>query len=669
MFNLRIFLIAVVIAVIVGVGASIGFVTASIDSIANINTEIKPDASSQFFDASGNLIATSNSAENRLPIKINKVPKNLEDAFIAVEDVRFYDHMGVDPRGILRAVVSNLMQQGVSEGGSTITQQLAKNAFLTQDRNLKRKVQEAVIAVKLEQQYSKKEILEMYLNQIYFGQGAYGVEAASLLYFGKNVQNLTLAQAAMLAGIPKSPNYYSPLNNLKAAKERQEVVLDQMYKYKFITMDQMISAKSEKIVITSAGRDKSSSEASYFIDYVSQFVADKLGADALYKGGLKIYTTLDLNTQVAAEHAAKTLPTYGKDEKGIVQPQIAIVAIDPKNGHIKAMVGGRGNDQFNRAALAERQPGSAFKPFVYLAAIESGLTPATIIEDKPITFGGNWSPNNYSRRFYGKVSLRTALTNSYNIPAVLLADQVGINKVIYYAQQMGISTLVNSGSMNDSNLAVSLGGLTRGVIPLEMANAFAVLANSGVYNPPVAITKIVDRNGKVLYTDKSQSHQVVSAKSSYVLVDMMKDVISHGTGAGANIGRPAAGKTGTTDTYNDAWFVGFTPDLSAAVWIGRDEGGSLNGMTGGDLPATIWRDFMVAALKNVPIKDFVKPAGVVIPPEPVITNEPAAKPADDNTPTDKKSNGKSTDSKAPAKSETKPAAKPDSKVPEGVPKL
>ena len=668
---MRTFIITLLIVIIVGIGAGIGFLTASIDSITNVNTEINPDASSQFFDVNGHLITTTVSAENRIPVKINKIPHSLEQAFLAAEDIRFYEHSGIDPRGIVRAIYSNILSKGVAEGGSTITQQLAKNAFLSQDRNLKRKVQEAILAFKLEQQYSKKEILEMYLNQIYFGQGSYGVEAASLQYFGKHVQDLTLAQSAMLAGIPKSPNYYSPMNNFKASKERQELVLDQMFKYHFITQEEMRKAKAEKIVITSAER-KNSSDASYFIDYVSQLVAEKFGADALYKQGLKIYTTLDINMQVAAEAAAKDLPTFSTGANGVKQPQIAIVAIEPKTGYIKAMVGGRGNDQFNRAVLATRQPGSAFKPFVYLAAIESGMNAATLIEDKPVTFAGNWSPSNYSRQNYGWVSLRTALTHSYNIPAVLLADKVSPSKILYYAQQMGISTLVSSGAMSDNNLAMSLGGLTKGVIPLEMANAYAVLANQGVYNHPVAITKIVDRTGKVIYNNKPESHKVVSENSSYILVDMMKSVITSGTGYGANIGRPAAGKTGTTDTYNDAWFVGFTPDISAAVWIGQDEGGSVN-MTGADLPATIWRNFMSAAHRNIEVHDFTKPPGVFIPSEPVIQKNEKTdskksdtdSKKDNSSKTDKKANSKQTPNNPATTPETPANSKPKELKPAG----
>ena len=535
-----------------------------------------------------------------------------------MEDVRFYDHSGIDLRGIARAFISNIFGADL-QGGSSITQQLAKNAFLTQDRTIIRKVKEAFIAIQLEQKYTKQEILEMYLNEIYFGQGAYGVESAALTYFGKHAEDLSLAECAMLAGLPKSPNYYSPLSNPKAGVERQHVVLDQMLKYGYISEAQAKEAKTQKLVYATSVNKKNSLK--YFIDYCTQQVVEKYGYDAVYKQGLKIYTTIDTKMQKAANDSLDNLPNYYTDENKRVQPQVAIVAVDPQTGYIKAMVGGRGTDQFNRAVLAERQPGSAFKPFVYLAAVDNGISPATVIDDKELDFAKDWNPQNYDRAWHGKMSMRTALINSYNIPAILIAQKVGPSTVIDYAKKMGITSLVTSGSANDNNLAIALGGLTRGVTPLEMSSAFAVLANNGSYNKPIAITKIVDRTGKVLYESKVSPEQVVNPKSVYLLVDMMREVMTRGTGTGAAIGRPAAGKTGTTSDYKDAWFVGFTPDLSTCVWIGDDNGEPLNRMTGGNEPAYIWRDFMAAALANVPASDFVKPAGVVIPAEPQIIKE------------------------------------------------
>ena len=602
--------LAIIVLGIITIGAGLGFLTATVQTAPGLKGEIRPAASSQIYDVHGKLITNIHSVENRVLVPIHKIPKDLQNAFIAAEDVRFYQHVGIDPRGILRAIWSNITNREVSEGGSTITQQLAKNALLTQERTLKRKIQEAVLALQIERQYSKTEILEMYLNQIYFGQGAYGVQAAAQVYFGKNVEQLNLAECAMLAGIPKSPNYYSPTNNLKIAKDRQAVVLDQMVKYSYLDAATAAQIKNEKLTLVKNTGKSGSSVASYFIDYVTQQLVAKYGADAVYKEGLQIYTTLDLDMQNAAERAMDNLPTYKTDSNGIKQPQGALVAIDPHTGYIKAMVGGRGNDQFNRAVLAERQPGSAFKPFVYLAAIENGMTAASVVDDSPISFG-SWSPRNYDGKFHGNMTLRNALEDSINVIAVKLANQTGSDKPLYYAQQMGISTLVLQGNVNDRNLASALGGLTRGVTPLEIASAYGVLANQGVRAEPIAIIKVVDRNGKVLVQNTSHSKAVVNERSAFILTDMMRGVMINGTGTGANIGRPAAGKTGTTSDYKDAWFVGFTPDLAAAVWMGNDSGGNLDGITGGDLPATIWRSFMSSALSKTPAHDFIVPSGIV----------------------------------------------------------
>ncbi len=608
----KIALIIVIILAVMITGVGLGFLTATLNTKPGLAADITPPASSQIYDINGNLITNIHAVENRVPVKLDKIPKNLKDAFIAVEDARFYQHSGIDPRGILRAVWSNITNRGVSEGGSTITQQLAKNAYLSQEQTLKRKIQEAFLALQLEKQYTKQEILELYLNQIYFGQGAYGVQAASQLYFGKNVEDLSLSECAMLAGIPKSPNYYSPLNNFKASTERQSTVLDQMVKYEYIDEATARKARAAEIKLAKHTAEKKSTSASYFVDYVTQALIEKYGADAVYKNGLKIYTTLDLDMQHIAERTiAEQLPKYQTDENGIVQPQGALVAIEPHTGYIKAMVGGRGDDQFNRATMAIRQPGSAFKPFVFLAAIESNLSPSTVIDDSPITFG-TWSPVNYNGKFNGKVTLRATAERSLNVPTVKIAQQIGTDKPLYYAQEMGISTLVLDGPQNDRNLSMALGGLTRGVTPLELAAAYGVFANNGVYATPTAIIKVVDRNGKILEQNTVQEKTVISEKSAYILTDMLHGVITRGTGTGANIGRDAAGKTGTTSDYVDAWFVGYTPDLVTSVWMGNDSNGTLDGITGADTPATIWRVFMKQALAGTPAKSFIKPDGLVI---------------------------------------------------------
>ncbi|MDR3348253.1 MAG: PBP1A family penicillin-binding protein [Acidaminococcales bacterium] len=656
---LRLFAVVFVIGFVIICGTIIGFVTASVKNLPEQLGSLEPAAASQFFDNRGSLIATTKSEENRIPVKLSQIPKDVQDAFIAVEDIRFYQHAGIDLRAILRAAWSNITNTQIAEGGSTITQQLAKNTVLTQEQTLNRKIQEVVVALKIEEKYTKSEILEMYLNQIYFGQGAYGVQSASMVYFGKDVGKLSLAQAAMLAGIPKSPNYFSPLANFDAAKERQHIVLDQMAKYKFITPEEAKAAREEKIDVTSH-RKAASNKLDYYIDYVTQILIDKFGADAVYKEGLKVYTSIDMAVQRAAENAMRDVPVYETDANGLEQPQGALIALDPRDGQIKAMIGGRGTDQFNRAVLAVRQPGSAFKPFVYLAAIDSGLTSATIMDDKDLKLPGGWSPRNYDWTFHGKISMRTALVNSYNIPAVFLAQQVTPERVLSFAQKMGISTLVLSGNVNDINLAMALGGLTRGVTPLEMASAFGVFAQNGLYTEPVAVMKVVDRNNKTIFMARTNSRQVVPVNSAYIVNNMMQDVISRGTGYAANIGRPAAGKTGTTSEYKDAWFVGFTPDLSAAVWIGIDSGGDLRGMTGGDLPARLWGKFMAEALKDTPAQNFKRPPGVIIPPEPVIKKDT------DPVEKDKKQPGASPPIKRPPPA-AKNADKNDSKKPAETP--
>ena len=599
-------------------GASVLYGFSSLFAPPNMDETLIPDAASQFYDINGNVIYTTLSEERRVPVSIDKIPKHVQQAFIAIEDNRFYEHSGIDYRGTARALVSTLSGREV-QGGSTITQQLAKNAFLTQERSIIRKIKEAFIAKELEHKYTKDEILTMYLNQIYFGQGAYGIESASLYYFGKHVQNLDSAEAATLAAIPKSPNYYNPFENPKESKNRQELVIDQMVKYGFISADSAAKAKAKKMVYSTSHKQQNNPRG-YFFDMISQKVIAEVGADALYKGGLKIYTTLDMDMQLAAEKAMRHLPNYYTDGKKLTQPQMALAAVDPKTGYVKAMIGGRGQDKFNRATLAVRQPGSAFKPFVYLTAMQNGFTPASIIEDKEEEFAKGWKPQNSDMQWHGKVSLRTALKRSLNVPTIKLAREVGVDKIVANVEKMGITTLVDSGAYSDVNLAMALGGLSKGVNPLEMASAYGVLATNGLYNKPIALLKIVDRDGKVLYQAKPQSKRVVDAASAYLTTNMLEDVLVSGTGGGMGIGRPAAGKTGTTDTYIDAWFVGYTPDLSTAVWVGDDNNKPMQRMYGSGAPLSIWHEFMINALASTPRTGFSNP-GVAVPAEPEIKQE------------------------------------------------
>lgn len=601
----------IALCLVVFAGLGFGYIFAAYQSLPAVGNNMRPAVSSQVFDSHGRLITTLHSDQNRLPIDINKVPQNLQNAFIAAEDNRFYEHIGIDPIGIFRAIFANLTNRGIAQGGSTITQQLAKNAFLSQEQTLKRKIQEAMLALEIEHKYSKKEILEMYMNQIYFGQGAYGIQTAAKTYFNKDVNELTLTQCAMLAGLPKSPNYYSPFNNLNEAKKRKNVVLDQMVKYGYVSAAEAEDAKNQDLGLSKSHQSKEADEYASFIDYVSQQVAKKYGDDALYKEGLKIYTTMDVDKQHAAVRAMRNLPNNYTDENGLTQPQAAIVSIDPKTGHILAMVGGRGQDSFNRASMAVRQPGSAFKPFVYLTALQHDMTPDTTMDDKPVTYGG-WSPKNAGGSYSGTMTLSDALAHSVNTIAVQLADQVGTKNIIANAKKMGITTL----DAKDDNLAMALGGLTKGVTPLEMVSAYGTFANKGVHVKPTAIVKILDRNGNVLEDSSTLEKEetktrVMSEREAYEMTTMLEGVIDHGTGTAAAIGRPAAGKTGTTDDNKDAWFVGYTPDIVTAVWIGDDTGShSLGEVYGGTIPAEIWKDYMSSATSDESGGDFSAPSGM-----------------------------------------------------------
>lgn len=648
----------IALCLVVFAGLGFGYIFAAYQSLPAVGNNMRPAVSSQVFDSHGRLITTLHSDQNRLPIDINKVPQNLQNAFIAAEDNRFYEHIGIDPIGIFRAIFANLTNRGIAQGGSTITQQLAKNAFLSQEQTLKRKIQEAMLALEIEHKYSKKEILEMYMNQIYFGQGAYGIQTAAKTYFNKDVNELSLTQCAMLAGLPKSPNYYSPFNNLNEAKKRKNVVLDQMVKYGYVSAAEAEDAKNQDLGLSKSHQAKEADEYASFIDYVSQQVAKKYGDDALYKEGLKIYTTMDVDKQHAAVRAMRNLPNNYTDENGLTQPQAALVSIDPKTGHILAMVGGRGQDSFNRASMAVRQPGSAFKPFVYLTALQHDMTPDTTMKDQPVTYGG-WSPKNAGGSYSGAMSLSDALAHSVNTIAVQLADEVGTKNIIANAKKMGITTL----DAKDDNLAMALGGLTRGVTPLEMASAYGTFANKGVHVKPTAIVKILDRNGNVLEDSSTLEKEetktrVMSEREAYEMTTMLEGVIDHGTGRSAAIGRPAAGKTGTTDDNKDAWFVGYTPDIVTAVWIGDDTGAhSLGDIYGGTVPAEIWRDYMSSATSDESGGDFSAPSGMERRKETASSNKSSSRSDDREEPKKKSATSEKPTTKEKPKSQTQQPAK------------
>ena len=549
---------------------------------------------SKVFDINGKLISEF-FQENRTPISLDQLPNHLISAFIAIEDTYFYSHYGISIRGILRAMVENIKESGrifQGQGGSTITQQLAVNTFLTREETLSRKIKDALLALQIERTFTKDEILEMYLNLIYFGHGAYGIMAASELYFNKPVSELSLAESALLAGIPRRPYYYSPFINIEASLKRKNVILKRMFNLGYINENEYNQAKEIKIEFNHNRDDLEI--APYFSSYIRTKLLEQYGVNMVFKGGLKIYTTLDLELQKKAEDA------FLKSNK-----EGAIIAIEPQTGHIKAMVGGKNYEEskFNRATQAYRQPGSSFKPFVYLTAIEKGLSPSLVMEDAPIVYENGWSPENYEKEFRGFVTLREAFEDSINIIGVKLLERIGVRDVIQNAQKAGI----NSSLRPDLSLALG----TSEVTPMEMVSAYSTIANMGTYIEPISILKIEDHDGKVLEQNKSISKKVFSEEVCYTLIKLMEGVIQRGTGWNAQMNRPAAGKTGTTNECIDAWFVGFTPELACAVYVGNDNRETLgNKMTGGVVAAPIWHDFMISALQEQPIKDFPKPKNV-----------------------------------------------------------
>lgn len=562
--------------------------------------------------------------ENRIPVDFDQIPELMKNAVIAVEDPDFYHHRGIQIRAILRAVWVNLLAWDFKQGGSTITQQYAKVSLLTHKKTISRKVKEWFYAINLERNLSKNEILERYLNYIYFGNGAHGVEAAAQRYFNKHIWELDLPQFALLAGIIRSPGYYCPFKNPQNALDRRAFVLQKMVENNYITAEEAAQAAKAPLGVESQG--SRGRNAPFFVDHIIQELTTKrnlLTEEDLYTQGYRIYTTLDLEMQAYAEEVIKDLPTGEPDKNNVTQPQIALVALDPTNGYIKAMIGGRDwqNTQLNRATKAYRQPGSCMKPFVYTAAIDSHkFTPATVLIDEPVEYPNGdkaepWIPRNFSKTYQGPVRLRRALESSLNTIAVRLTDQLGVSTVFKTAQNMGLKSLLSTGELNDMALSpLALGGLTKGVTPLELTAAYTPLANKGIYSEPMAILKVTDSQGRVLLENIPERRVVIRESVAYVVTNMMKGVIENGTGLRARIGRPAAGKTGTSDQDTNAWFVGYTPELIAGVWIGNDSQAIplvVNGtkITSG-YAAEIWGKFAKKVLANKPITDFPVPAGV-----------------------------------------------------------
>lgn len=609
---LKFLVVAAVLCVLFAAGILAGIIASYSNDLPDINklADFQPERSTRVYARDGSLLANLY-RENRTWEPIDKIPVLVRSAFIATEDQHFYSHHGVDFGGILRAAWADWRHEEF-QGASTITQQLARALFLSNEVSLSRKIEEALLAIEIERYYTKDEILERYLNLIYLGAGAYGVEAAAHTYFGTDVGHLTLAQAAILAGLPAAPSDYSPFVSLERAKDRQAHVLARMVDSGFITQAQADAAAHAPLGLI---EERPAGLLSYRFPYFTTYVVHKLeqtfGTQATFEGGLEVYTTVDPKMESEAQEAVDWGLAQAKAE-GIDAHQSALVAIRPQTGEILAMIGGKAfsiHDQFNRAWQARRQPGSSFKAYVYTAAIDSGMPATTMMDDSPVSYpmgdGTRWAPQDDDHRFYGMMTLRYALAQSRNVVAVKLADQLGIDKVIQYAKRMGVQEPL------EANLSLALG--TSVVTPLDQATGYATLANQGIHVDPSPIRIVRDALGTPILDNQYPAEtEVVSAGTAYIVTTMLESVISEGTGyPNAQIGRPAAGKTGTTTDFRDAWFVGYTPDLVAAVWLGNDDYHRMNESYGGNIPARIWARFMKAALKNTPKHDFTLPQGEV----------------------------------------------------------
>ncbi len=546
----------------------------------------KRPPSIQIVDVDGRPLATrGDNGGAVLPLK--ELPNYVPQAFIAIEDRRFYAHYGVDPFGIARAAVANILHRGVAQGASTITQQLAKNLFLTQERTVHRKLQEMLLALWLERKFSKTQILELYLNRVYFGAGAYGIEQAAQRYFGKPAKEMSLPEAALLAGLVKSPSRLAPTRNFDAAERRAQIVLAAMADLRFITpASEKVALAHPPHVVAQAG----SGSSNYVADWVMDAINDVLGH---VDEDLVVRTTIDSGLQAGAENALTEELAQKGDKNGVSQG--AIVAMTP-DGAVRAMVGGRNyaESQFNRAVAAKRQPGSAFKPFVYLTALENGLTPDSVREDRPINLKG-WQPENYKHEYFGPVTLTKALALSLNTVSVRLTMEFSPAAVIRTAYRLGIASKL------EPNASIALG--TSEVSPLELVSAYAPLANGGLAVVPHVIERITAGNGKVLYVRNEQPlGRIIEARYVAMMNEMMAQTLTIGTAHKAALpGWPAAGKTGTSQDFRDAWFIGYTSHLVTGVWLGNDDGTPTKKVTGGALPVEIWSRFMRGAHQSVPV--------------------------------------------------------------------
>ena len=591
--SLIIFVIACALAAVV----AFELYLSSLTPIKNLES-FKPNIVTQFYSHDGQIIKTF-TAYSSEKVDITEVPEDFIHALIATEDKNFYSHHGYDLTGLARSTVQNLMAGRVVQGASTITQQLARILFLSNEKTFDRKIKEIIIAARIEKTIPKDKILEMYMNNVYLGSGAYGVESAAKTYFNKKLNQCSLSELALIAGLPQAPSVYSPFNNMKLAVQRRNQVLLRMYKMRYITKEQYEKAKEQDVKLTIVPKFYTTNKAPYFTDYVMKEL-EKMGFDEtdISQGGYKIITTIDYKTQEKLNEAIlKNMRAYGLTKKN---QQAAVFSFSPIDGRIIAYAGGKDytESQYDRVQ-AIRPAGSAFKPFVYATALEHDMTPNDLIEDKPITIG-DWSPKNYGSNYRGKIPLYTALTISSNVCAVRLIQKVGIRAVIQTARTLGITTPL------EFDYTIALG--SNGSKLFELTRAYGAFANGGYVVQPFAIERIETSRGKVVYrAPKAKASRQLSLKTAAEMTAMLKSVVKHGTGRGADIGIPCAGKTGTTDDYKDASFVGYTPTVVTGVWVGNDDNTTTKSIQGGSVPARIWHDVMLTAVEQFGKSDFNYP--------------------------------------------------------------
>ncbi|MCL2498557.1 MAG: penicillin-binding protein, partial [Symbiobacteriaceae bacterium] len=627
--------LVLLVAICVAGGAALGWASNTLRDLPTLNTDIlsnQPQAST-IYDRHGNEICKLSTDQNfRETVSYTEIPRFLRDALVASEDRKFYDHFGVDLAGVARMV----LMRGEMGGGSTITQQLVRNVWLSPDVTLERKLREMVLAIRLEQLISKDEILYYYLNQVFFGHWAKGIQAAAKLYFGKGVSELNLAESAMLIGLLPAPNEYSPYEDYQAAKRGQAIVLDLMLDQGKITLNEANEAKATPLEFVGLEKvQEAYFTSTYFSDFVIRnfpllladyFGGEALAREALYNGGLHIYTTLDTQLQLETERLiAEVIQTNQidngnlrwaeKQENGIYERQVATVVVESATGEIVVMIGGREYPEdesfvWNRAVDSLRQPGSCIKPLIdYAPALQrKSVTLGTVFDDVP-TAWGTWHPLNYDNAYFGLIPVREAIARSQNIPAIKTLQEVGVHNGIDFMRKLGFTTLTD----DDLFLPSAIGGLSQGVSVLDMTMAYAAFMNEGIYTHPVYVKEVLDRNRLLIYSAEPRQTVVLDKQSNYLVLDALKTAVTlpYGTSRVGNLGRPTAAKTGTTDDFFDLWFCGGTPDYTSAIWIGHDINSAMNDLYSSGIHPRIWREYMAMIHEGLPERDWTQPSDMV----------------------------------------------------------